>query len=123
MSVANATVLVTVATGEVTRRSARNSCSPTPRRKRPFQSIDWSPGWSWPEKTWPTARFPRRIVSVARAGLSSVKLKRVVSSRPSLFGEKTCGETWNPAVVRSTITASVAVVSIPIAFRAVSTIP
>ena len=52
-----------------------------------------------------------------------MKLKRVVSSRPSLFGEKTCGETWNPAVVRSTITASVAVVSIPIAFRAVSTIP
>ena len=52
-----------------------------------------------------------------------MKLNRVVSSRPSRFGEKTCGETWNNASVRSTITASVAVVSIPIALRAVSTIP
>jgi hypothetical protein len=49
VSVANVTVSRNVVTGEVARMSALNSCSPTPRAKRPFHSISCAPGCSVPE--------------------------------------------------------------------------
>ena len=113
VSVANVTVSRRVVTVEVTRMSALNSCSPIPRAKRPFHSIGLRAGLErarghLAHGLLPAANgqgHPRRVVEreiEARPVEPTVPVRREDLRRD-----------LKPARVRSTMTATVAVVIDP----------